>query len=118
MPISLSSLGRPELRHHKHGFGNVADPTRSVAAMTECPECGFVYEDLPLDAVAPSMRAFAGSYREVLGGIDQAVVSERPEPAVWSALEYTCHLRDVLLVQRDRVVLAHVVECPQPVPMS
>ena len=94
------------------------DATRSVVGMTECPECGFVCEDLPLDAVAPSMRAFARSYREALDGIDQAVASERPEPTVWSALEYTCHIRDVLLVQRDRVVLAHVVECPRPVPMS
>jgi rubredoxin len=93
--------------------GNVA-----LAGMTECPECGFVYEDLPLDTVAPSMRAFARSYREAMDGIDQAVASERPEPTVWSALEYACHIRDVLLVQRDRVVLAHVVECPQPVPMS
>jgi len=86
--------------------------------MTECPECGFIYEDLPLHEVAPSMRAFARGYREALEGIDQAVASERPQPTVWSALEYTCHIRDVLLVQRDRVVLAHVVECPQPVPMS
>jgi hypothetical protein len=86
--------------------------------MTECGQCGFVYEDLPLDEVGPSMRGFARRYRAALDGIAQAVASERPEPSVWSALEYACHVRDVLLVQRDRVVLAHVVECPQPAPMS
>jgi hypothetical protein len=31
---------------------------------------------------------------------------------VWSALEYVCHVRDVLLVQRDRAVLARVEERP------
>jgi len=44
-------------------------------------------------------------------------VRQRPEPAVWSALEYACHLRDVLLVQRDRVLLALVVDEPGFVPM-
>lgn len=36
----------------------------------------------------------------------------RPDPAVWSAIEYACHVRDVLLVQRDRAVLALVEESP------
>lgn len=40
------------------------------------------------------------------------VVAVRPDPATWSALEYACHTRDVLLVQRDRAVLAQVEECP------
>ncbi len=31
---------------------------------------------------------------------------------MWSALEYTCHVRDVLLVQRDRTVLALVETNP------
>ena len=33
-------------------------------------------------------------------------------PDTWSALEYTCHLRDVMLVQRERVLRALVEECP------
>jgi DNA segregation ATPase FtsK/SpoIIIE, S-DNA-T family len=42
----------------------------------------------------------------------------RPAPATWSALEYASHLRDVFLVQRDRVVLALVVDEPTFAPMS
>ncbi|WP_231120985.1 DinB family protein [Mycobacterium colombiense] len=33
----------------------------------------------------------------------------RARPDVWSALEYACHLRDVLLVQRERVLAARRV---------
>ncbi|HXW33438.1 MAG TPA: DinB family protein, partial [Acidimicrobiales bacterium] len=36
----------------------------------------------------------------------------RPSPGVWSAQEYVCHVRDVLLVQRERILLALVEECP------
>jgi len=36
---------------------------------------------------------------------------------VWSALEYTAHLRDVLLVQRDRVIHGLVEEIPGVTPM-
>jgi S-DNA-T family DNA segregation ATPase FtsK/SpoIIIE len=43
---------------------------------------------------------------------DLSSVSLRPEPTVWSALEYTCHVRDVFLVQRERVVSALVEDRP------
>jgi hypothetical protein len=36
---------------------------------------------------------------------------------VWSPLEYACHVRDVLLVQHDRVVLALETDEPTFVPM-
>jgi S-DNA-T family DNA segregation ATPase FtsK/SpoIIIE len=41
----------------------------------------------------------------------------RPAPEVWSPLEYACHVRDVLLVQRERVLLAQVEDQPEFVPM-
>ncbi len=44
-------------------------------------------------------------------------VRTRPEPSVWSALEYACHVRDALLVQRERVLLAQVEERPSFAPM-
>jgi len=36
----------------------------------------------------------------------------RPTAEVWSPLEYGCHYRDVLLAQRERVLLALVEERP------
>jgi hypothetical protein len=37
----------------------------------------------------------------------------RPAPACWSPVEYGCHVRDLLLEQRERVLLALRVEAPQ-----
>jgi S-DNA-T family DNA segregation ATPase FtsK/SpoIIIE len=39
-------------------------------------------------------------------------IRTRPAPRVWSALEYSCHVRDVFLVQRERVYLALVEDRP------
>src|SRR5260370_1338741 len=40
-----------------------------------------------------------------------------PVPASWSALEYGCHVRDVLRFQRDRVALAQAEDTPEFVSM-
>ena len=44
-------------------------------------------------------------------------IRTRPGPRIWSALEYACHLRDVFLIQRERVYLALVEDCPSFAPM-
>ncbi len=80
--------------------------------MVVCDECGYVYDALPAPGIARALQSFPHRYREVLYGVSPATVSRRPQPAVWSALEYSCHVRDVLLVQRERAVLAQVEETP------
>ena len=45
-------------------------------------------------------------------------LTRRPEPETWSALEYACLVRDVLLVQRERVLLARREAQPNLVPMG
>jgi hypothetical protein len=67
-----------------------------------CPECGFDGSEHPRDRFASEIRALAGTYRQLLGDPD---VSRRPEPTVWSALEYGCHVRDVFDVFARRVSL-------------
>ena len=44
--------------------------------------------------------------------------SIRPAPDVWSPLEYACHVRDVLRVQRARVEQAQREEEPAFAPMG
>ena len=39
---------------------------------------------------------------------------DRPEPATWSALEYGCHVRDVLYNLRDRIVVGLAEDNPVP----
>jgi len=81
--------------------------------MERCEECGFVYESLASGDVGSTIRGIARDMSaELLGRDGSDAVRTRPEPTVWSALEYACHVRDVLLVQRERVLLAQVEERP------
>jgi hypothetical protein len=73
--------------------------------MDHCDECGYRYDSLARDALADTIRAFGPAYASLLArpGDD---LRAHPTPGVWSVLEYACHLRDVLNVQRTRIELA------------
>ena len=86
--------------------GNILCP------MTTCDECGYDYESVPTDKLAGRLRDMGPRYREALGAAGPWAAGLRPAPTVWSALEYACHMRDVLLVQRDRAVVALVEDNP------
>jgi hypothetical protein len=76
-----------------------------------CTECGFSY-DLSEAAIAgEGIRATVAEVAAVLGG-DDIDLRSRSGEGVWSALEYGCHLRDVLLVQRERVLAARREDRP------
>lgn len=77
-----------------------------------CLECRFRSELVELEEISGRLRSLGPSFAGVLHGVAPALASRRPAPSVWSALEYTCHVRDVLLVQRDRAVLAQVEDIP------
>jgi hypothetical protein len=80
--------------------------------MNSCDACGFEFDELDPREVAGRLRSYAAQYRESMSGVSEVLARRRPEPAVWSALEYLCHVRDVLIVQRDRAILAQVEERP------
>ena len=67
-----------------------------------CPECGFDARAFTVADLAPTVEANAEGWVRVLAG---AGVDQRPEPAVWSPLEYACHVRDVHRVFAERVLL-------------
>jgi hypothetical protein len=90
----------------------------SAARLEAVDECGFVYDAVEAASVPAALRMAAATIADLSRRPELAAqVRRRPEPAVWSALEYAGHLRDVLLVQRDRVLLALVVDEPGFVPM-
>src|SRR5262245_24818531 len=90
--------------------------------MASCPECGFPLA--ALDAEGPTagtplawhydesqaagagelIRARAAEVAGLVRGTPPARLTARSAPGVWSGLEYACHVRDVLLVQRERVL--------------
>ncbi|MFI9405321.1 DinB family protein [Nocardia sp. NPDC052316] len=49
---------------------------------------------------------------------DSPKLRRRPEPDTWSPLEYACHMRDVLLVQRERALAARRGTTPDATPMG
>jgi hypothetical protein len=82
-----------------------------------CEECHFVYDELDAGSVPSALRSLGGRFAMRLSNerADPMLVQSlriRPSPGVWSALEYTCHVRDVFLIQRERVYLALVEQCP------
>ena len=67
-----------------------------------CPECGFDARDLAIKEIPPLLRRLAGAWREVLLRTD---ARQRPSPDKWSALEYSCHVRDVFRLFDQRLQL-------------
>jgi hypothetical protein len=82
-----------------------------------CPDCGFTYS-VGRAEITPWLRADADAFVDKLARFDDASVRIRPAPDVWSPLEYACHVRDVLRVQRERVQLAQREIEPHFVPMG
>jgi S-DNA-T family DNA segregation ATPase FtsK/SpoIIIE len=80
-----------------------------------CEECGFVYASVRLDELPGRLRDFGPRYRATVGARDD--VRRRPAPEVWSPLEYACHVRDVLRVQRERLASALDTHEPEFPPM-
>ncbi len=85
--------------------------------MDGCEECGFVYDVRDAPRAASAIGEGVNEFRSALkaGG---ARVGTRQRPDTWSPLEYGCHLRDVLLVQRERVLVARRDDRPIFQPMG
>ncbi|KAA0101124.1 DinB family protein [Mycolicibacterium sp. P1-18] len=67
-----------------------------------CPDCGYDAAAIRPAEVGDHVRRDAEGWVARLTG---ASVTERPEPTVWSVLEYGCHIRDVHRVFGQRVAL-------------
>lgn len=83
-----------------------------------CDECAFVYDEVAAADVAAILRSVGPRYAVRITGTSDIEVRTRPRADVWSVLEYACHVRDVLRIQRDRVALALVEERPDFTPMG
>jgi hypothetical protein len=101
-------------RPHVRFFDFVGYGVLSLDAV--CVQCGFEYH-MARSEITPWLRsdsaAFVARFDEVA---EHARI--RPAPDVWSPLEYACHVRDVLRVQRARVEQAQREEEPAFAPMG
>jgi hypothetical protein len=81
-----------------------------------CDECGYLYEPDGWRTAAARIRDGVTDFVAALKGNDHP--DRRPAPDIWSPKEYGCHLRDVLLVQRERVLAARRTDRPSFDPMG
>lgn len=75
-----------------------------------CPECGFDAAALNRADLPVRIRAAAAKFRLALGS---PTASERPAPAVWSTVEYACHVRDTCRIMDVRAQLMLTEDDPE-----
>ncbi|WP_146827724.1 DinB family protein [Aeromicrobium flavum] len=75
-----------------------------------CDACGFDPAEVDPARAGEEVRAMVPRWRAVLGRPEAA---DRPDDATWSALEYACHVRDVLVLFADRLRLMREQEAPE-----
>jgi S-DNA-T family DNA segregation ATPase FtsK/SpoIIIE len=81
--------------------------------MAACAECGYEFESLGRREILTALAALADDHRQLLTSADSDSLRAHPRAGSWSALEYGCHVRDVLRFQRDRVLLAQAEDTPE-----
>ena len=77
----------------------------------DCPQCGFRYY-IGRMGVNAWLKSDAEAFVQRCAAIAPVALRTRPAPDVWSPLEYACHVRDVLRVQRERIELAQRADEP------
>jgi hypothetical protein len=80
--------------------------------MTACSECGYEFDSLDRRAILQALTSLAAQQRQLLVSVDPRLLRAHSRPGSWSALEYGCHVRDVLEFQRERVTQAQEQDVP------
>jgi len=84
--------------------------------MDRCHGCGFEYDLAEAPTAGRAILLGVAEMTSILR--DGSDLKSRREPGTWSPLEYSCHVRDVLLVQRERVLAALFMDRPSFNPMG
>lgn len=71
-----------------------------MAATETCDACRFAADQYDLPDVLGTLRAIPPMWRQAIEGIEPEVLSTRPAPEVWSALEYLVHCGEVVDLHR------------------
>lgn len=85
--------------------------------MSPCAECNYDYDLKSAGQVSVLAPRYAVEYATLLRA-EPSVLRRRVTPRVWSPLEYACHMRDVLLIQRERLLAARRSDAPVAEPMG
>lgn len=88
-----------------------------MTQVERCADCGFVYDAIDARGAGTAIIEGATALGRLVSD-PRADSRSRREPAKWSPLEYACHVRDVLIVQRERVLLGRRRRAPTLEPMG
>lgn len=77
-----------------------------------CPQCGDHPAAAPTAALAELAVERAAQWREFLGQADDGYLRHIPEPGVFSPLQYAAHVRDILRVYTNRIILGLEQDAP------
>jgi hypothetical protein len=77
-----------------------------------CPQCGDHPASLPPSALGGRAVELAEEWREFLLEADDTYLRTSPEPGVFSPLQYGAHVRGILTVYTDRMLLAIEQDAP------
>jgi hypothetical protein len=78
--------------------------------MQRCEECGFEYDLAEAPTAGPLTVERVAELALVLSSRRDHLRTRR-QLSRWSPLEYGCHVRDMLFVQRERVLAARRMDC-------
>jgi DinB family protein len=81
--------------------------------MTRCDECGHEDAFIGRAEMLEVIPELAAEHCQLLRSVPAGRLREHTRPGSWSPLEYGCHVRDMLAVQRDRVMLAQTGQTPR-----
>ena len=83
-----------------------------AGATDACPQCGQHPGALPASDLGGVAVDSAGAWRELLATDDDGHLRTNPAPGVWSPIQYGAHVRDMLVVFGDRILLAVAEDDP------
>jgi hypothetical protein len=75
-----------------------------------CEDCGLSAGEVDFAEIADRAETAAGEWVQIL--LSSPAVAARPDPGVWSPLEYGAHVRDVFLLSDARLALMLVEDGP------
>jgi DinB superfamily len=70
-----------------------------------CPQCADHPAALPPSSLGDRAVELAALWRIFLADVDEAYLRTNPEPGIFSPIQYGAHVRDILRVYGDRMVL-------------
>src|SRR5271170_2261857 len=75
------------------------------AQTDRCPQCGHHPAAMERDALGTQLIESAGSWRSFLMEADDSYLRTVPAPGIFSPVQYGAHVRDILRVYGDRILM-------------